>query len=205
MPQRRWYYDDRQRYALKLVTAPSEEPVSVSEAKSQLRLDGSDQDTYIGTLITAARRTIERITNRALVTQTWDLVLDEFPLGDTLEVPYPPLQSITSITYTDDDGTSYTFAASNYIVDVYSEPGRVVLKTNATWPSDDLQAAAGVVVQFVAGEGDADDVRQEHKQAIQLLMAHFYEHAEAVSEIRNLEELPLGVQMLLSLDRMIPV
>jgi hypothetical protein len=52
----------------------------------------SAEDTLIDALITTARRYCEQIINRALITQTWDLWLDKFPVKDYLEVPLPPLQ-----------------------------------------------------------------------------------------------------------------
>lgn len=188
--------------ALKLATPPTVEPVSLIEAELHLRVDMSAHDTYIGTLITAAREVVERISGRALIDQTWDMVLDAFPCGDTLELPRPPLKSVTSITYIDAEGVSHTLSASDYQVDTYSEPGRIVLKGGATWPSTTLQAAAGVIVRYVAGYGaEATAVPAHLKQAILLLIGHYYEHAEAVSEVRQLQELPMGVQMLLRLER----
>ena len=54
-----------------LVTAPTEEPVSLAEAKLHLRVDYTNDDVLIGALITAARQHAENDTRRALVTQTW--------------------------------------------------------------------------------------------------------------------------------------
>lgn len=186
--------------ALKIATAPAEEPISLSEAKLHLRVDISDDDDLITSQIVTARRRAEKIAGRALVTQTWDYVLDAFPEGDTLEIPKPPLQSITSIKYYDEDGTEYTVDSGDYYVDTYGEPGRVVLKSSATWPSTTLREANGVIVRFVAGYGDAEDVPEEFKQAIYLLVGHFYENREAVSDAKLLPT-PDGVMALLWMDR----
>jgi uncharacterized phiE125 gp8 family phage protein len=187
--------------SLKLATAPAVEPISLDEAKLHLRVDISDDDTLITSQIQTARRRAEKIAGRAFITQTWDYVLDAFPQGDTLEIPKPPLQSITSIKYYDQDGTEYTLSSDDYYVDTYGEPGRVVLKSSATWPSITLREANGVVVRFMAGYGDADDVPEEFKQAIYLLVGHFYENREAVSDAR-LVPTPDGVMALLWMDRM---
>jgi uncharacterized phiE125 gp8 family phage protein len=186
--------------ALKLATAPAEEPISKAEAKLHLRVDISDDDDLITSYIITARRRAEKISGRAFVTQTWDYVLDAFPAGDTLKIPFPPLQSITSIKYYDEDGTEYTVSSGDYYVDTYGEPGRVVLKSSATWPSISLREANGVIVRFVAGYGDADDVPEEFKQAIYLLVGHFYENREAVTDARLLPT-PDGVMALLWMDR----
>ena len=120
--------------ALKLITAPATEPVTSTEAKSHLRVDTTADDTLIGTLITAARQHVEAHLRRALITQTWELVTDAFPVGDVLRLPLPPLVSVTSIKYTDEDGAESTFSSGLYVVDTDSTKGRVVLKNGETWP-----------------------------------------------------------------------
>ena len=62
-----------------LVTGPSVEPISLAEAKLHLRVDITDDDTLITGLIISARQRAETITRRSLCTQTWKLVLDQFP------------------------------------------------------------------------------------------------------------------------------
>lgn len=182
---------------LVLATAPAVEPVTTTEAKSQLRVDFADDDTLIAALITAARQVVENITRRALVTQTWDLWLNKFPGERFIELPLPPLQSVTSITYYDDDDVVATFASTSYYVDTKREPGRVVLRDDASWPSDSLRGANGVAVRFVAGYGLAVAVPQAIKQATLLLVGHLYEHRESVSDERQLLELPQGAEYLL--------
>lgn len=188
--------------ALKLVTGPAVEPVTLSEAKLHCRVDISDDDALIGTLIAAARRYVEGVSRRALITQTWDLALDTWP-DSPFKVPRPPLQSITSITYLDDTGAAGTVAASNYVVDTYSEPGRVALSSSGSWPGVTLYAVAGVRVRFVAGYGAAGSaVPQEFRQAILLLVEHWYEQREPVSLSGAMpKEVPFGVEALLWMDR----
>lgn len=184
--------------ALTLVTGPVVEPVSVSEAKAHLRVDISDDDALIGSLITAARTHVEQHLRRALVTQTWDLVLDGFP-GRELRLPLPPLASVTSVTYTDDEGGAGSVDAGEYVVDTDREPGRVVLRSGGTWPAVTLRAAAGVRVRFVAGYGNAAAVPGPIKQAILLLVGTLYENREEtlVAQGVTVMRLPFGVQALL--------
>lgn len=49
------------------------------------------EDTLLTNLITAARRHVENVLRRALITQTWELWLDDFPTSG-FEIPLPPLQ-----------------------------------------------------------------------------------------------------------------
>lgn len=185
--------------ALVIATAPATEPVSTAEAKSQLRVDVSDDDTLIGTYVTAARQWVEHLLRRALITQTWDLFLDEWPAGGVITVPLPPLQSVSGIYYTADGSAEATWSSGNYLVDAKSEPGRVLLQRTASWPSDTLEDANGVRVRFVAGYGAAAAVPQPIKQAILLLVGHYYENREAVVIGGAIpKEVPLAAQALLS-------
>lgn len=179
-----------------LVTAPATEPVSLTEAKLHLRVDATDEDTLITALITAARQLVEEETWRALVTQTWDYVADDWPEGDALAMPRPPLQSVTSITYVDADGVTQTMPAADYIVDTYQH--RVVLADDADWPSDDLYPTSAVRVRYVAGYGAASAVPGPIKQAMLLLIGHLYESREAAIVGTIATELPLGVRALLA-------
>ena len=167
--------------ALICVTGPVVEPVSLDEAKDHLRVDLADDDGLIGGLITAAREYVERICRPrlALVTQTWQWVADDWPASDTLELRPWPLRSVTAIKYTSQAGVTATFASSNYVVDTASAPGRLRLKTTASWPGDPLRELNGLTVEFTAGFGDSGrDVPQQLRQAILMLVGHWYENRE---------------------------
>jgi len=182
---------------LVLITGPTIEPVSLAEAKLHLRVDVSDDDALIDGLIVAAREKAENILRRALITQTWDLHQDGFPSGNELKLPFPPLQDITTIKYTDKDGNESTFDEANYIVDTASEPGRVFLDYGKSWPSVTLQPADGVVTTFVCGYGDAaTDVPQVIKQAMLLTIGEWYENRENAISAR-LAEIPSAAKNLL--------
>ena len=169
--------------ALILITAPTVEPVSLAEAKAHLRIDIDDDDTLIGGLITAARSHLEGIARPklAMITQTWDYIADSFPQGDTFEMRPYPLQSITSIKYTNSAGVEATFSSANYQVDASSQPGRLRLKTAASWPAVTLREMNGLAIRFVAGYGAAGSaVPIQLRQAVLLLVGHWYENREPV-------------------------
>lgn len=173
------------------ITEPSVEPVSATEAKLHLRIDHTTEDTYIGSLIKAARMHVEDIVGRALITRTYTAKLDTWPTRE-FRLPYPPLVSVTSIKYTDEDNVTATVSASDYTVDTYSEPGRVVLKSTATWPSVTLADTNGVEIIWTAGYGAAgSNVPEVFRQAILLLVAHWYENREAVAVAQGISVTPV--------------
>jgi uncharacterized phiE125 gp8 family phage protein len=192
---------------IKLVTAPIEEPVDLDEVKAQLRVDGTTEDTHLDRLRIAARNYIERtVLNRALVTQTWDCYLQDWPLNNYIEIPLPPLVSITSIKYTDYLGVESTFASTNYMLDIQAEPGRVYLKWDKSWPSVSLQVVNGIVIRFVAGYGAASAVPEDIKQAILLNIGSMYENREN-NMVGNFQQLQLafGSDALLDSYRIRPI
>lgn len=164
----------------------------------------ASDDTLLTALIQAAREYVEGYQNRALCTQTLELVLDSWPVRDSIEIPKPPLQSVTSIKYKDSAGTESTWADTNYIVDPDSFLGRVVLADGISWPTATLYPAGGIRIQFVAGYGLAADVPQTTRQAMLLLIGHLYENREAGTD-RALTEIPFGVKSLLDMNRVVPI
>lgn len=186
------------RYGLQLYTGPTHEPVSLAEAKAHLRVTFSDEDALISELITAARQRVEEETYRALITQTWDLTLDELPAGeDVLRIPRAPLQEITSITYVDTSGDSQTLDADDYVVSATRQPGIVRPAYGLIWPDVRYQPDA-VTVRFVAGYGDAAEVPAPIKAAIKLIVGQYYEFREELTE-RPTQPIPLGAQRIIQL------
>jgi uncharacterized phiE125 gp8 family phage protein len=185
--------------ALNLVTPPEKEPITAAQARDQLRISHTDEDTLIEAYIKTARKTVEKISGHRLITQTWDYYLDQFPAGDEIELPFPPLQSVDGVYYTDTDGDEAEFSSDNYIADIYGVPGRVVLKSNHTWPTVTLRAVNGVRIRFTCGFGDeGSDVEEEAVQAVKLLVGHFYENREGFVEGTIMREVPFGVEALLA-------
>lgn len=176
-------------YTLTVVTPPATEPVTAADAQEHLDITG--EATLLNALITAAREAAESYTRRAFITQTLRLNLDGFPsksLGwwdgvrdgaigteqsRVLELPRPPLQSVSSVTYFDTSDASQTFASSNYVVITDCEPGVVQLKTTQAWPVD-LRSRNAVKIDFIAGYGAATDVPMAIKRAILLEVASYY-------------------------------
>jgi uncharacterized phiE125 gp8 family phage protein len=192
--------------SLVLVTAPQVEPVTLDEVKTHLRIDGTDEDVFLTALVKAAREYCESPgLNRALIAQTWDLWLDKWPDKDYIVLPRPPLLAVNSVKYYDTDDAEYTFDSVNYFVDTKSEPSRIALAYNKTWPTTTLRPANGIVVNFDAGYGTADKVPQTIKQAMLLLIGGWYENRESTIAGTIAREVPFSVKALLSPLRVVPV
>ena len=181
-----------------LNTPPSVEPVSLDDIKAHLRIDTGDEDAYLLRRVKSARRYVEIVTRRQLITATWELHLDKFPRsGTAIRLPYPPLRSVTSIKYCDTDGAEQTWTAAEYRVDTDSEPGRVTEAYDYTWPTTRDMTGA-VVVTYSAGYGATSaDVPEELRDAIEILVAQWHEFREAVVTGVAIAPVPLSVESLL--------
>lgn len=147
--------------SLRLITAPASEPVTVDEVKFDASIDGSESDVVIASLIKAARIEAEKRTGRALITQTWELVLDAFPAAE-IEIGKLPVSTITSVKYYDTNGVQQTLASDKYALDADTLPGWVLPAYGTDWP-DTYDMANAVVIRFVAGYGDASAVPDDIK------------------------------------------
>ena len=192
-----------QRYRLDLVTAPTIEPVTLTEAKDYMRVTSTDDDSLITSLIVVARTGAESFTRRAFITQTWNMLMDNWPASKNniwwdgvrqlpvsalsgkprIEVPKAPLISVTHIKTYDDADAATTFASSNYFVSPYSgefaAKGRIALRDGSSWPTF-TRGPDGIEIQFIAGYGaTAADVPSQIKQALLLEVNELYENRGA--------------------------
>jgi uncharacterized phiE125 gp8 family phage protein len=108
------------------------------------------------------------------MTQTWDLLMDT--PTEVIELPRPPLQSVTGVYVTDDEGTETTVDTGSYTIDTIGN--RIFLNTGSTYPT--YRKYAGFRVRYVTGYGDdVSDVPENIKQGILQIIGHLYENRES--------------------------
>jgi uncharacterized phiE125 gp8 family phage protein len=191
---------------LNQTAAPSGAPITLAEAKAHCRVDHSDDDTLIGSLISAAVQHLDGrrgYLGRCLLTQSWEYRVHAFPQCGVIELPLPPLQSVASVKYIDAGGNELTLAADQYVVDAATYHGQVRRAYDIVWPVARLEAYA-VRITFVAGFGDAAAVPQPIKNAILMMIGHLYEHRETVAP-GAMVEVPLAARWLLGPYRLEPM
>lgn len=167
--------------SVNVVTAPTEEPVTATEAKQYLAVDHSADDALIASLIAAARQEAERVAARSFVTQTVDLLLSGWPCDGRILLEYPPVQSVTSITYYDEDNVAHTMPAADYITVIDTNPPLIVLAKDASWPDETLRSVSPIRVRYQAGYGAAAAVPARYKSLILALVANAYENRDGIS------------------------
>lgn len=185
-----------------LVTAPTSEPVTTAQAKTHLRVNHSDDDTLIDSMISRARVTVEEYTRRQLLTATYKVFLDGWP--DVIKLPRPPLQSVTHVKYYDSTNTLQTWSSANYQVDIYSYPARIVPVQGVSWPTI-YSRLNPIEIQFVCGHLNtgADLVPYQAVLAMLQLLSHWYEMREATISGTIIAEVPMSAQMLMDQIRIL--
>lgn len=159
-----------------LLAGPATEPVSLAEAKAFLRIDDTAEDGLITTLIGAARLHVEGITGKALLAQSWRIVLDDWPENGAVRLPVTPMIAVTAITATDTNGATHDLALEQFLLDA----GRLIVpRVVVGMPA--LQERQGIEIDYVAGYGaEPEDVPADLRQAMLGLVAHWHEHRDAV-------------------------
>lgn len=189
-------------------TPPTVEPVTVAEAKNHLRVDTTEDDGYISTLITAAREWCEQYLDRTLVLTQWAMRLHRFPTDSQypIELPRPPVvasgtATAVSITYTAESGGTATLSTAQYRVQRLETPGRVTTIYGGTWPAA-MEDNDAVIVRWWAGYGDSgSSVPAGIRHAMLMLVGHWYEQRSSVLTGSISKEVEFGVKTLLDAQR----
>lgn len=194
----------------KLITGPSTEVLTLTEIKSHLRISstGTEENSLLGIYRKAARQYVEEVTDRKMLTQTWDYYLDDWPNSyrnsdyESIRFPYSPLQSIpsTGVEYTDSNSNTTTFSSTAWSEDIITEPGRLVIGNDDDWPSVTLNNNNPIRMRFICGYTSDEGIPSPIKSAMLLIIGHLHENREDVVLAQGLAgiKLPFGVDTLLA-------
>lgn len=204
---------------MKIITYPTTEPVTLSEARLHLRLDAYDSpathpdDTLIQALISAARDWAEKFTGRSICRRVVEVGLDRFPgacwngltcrqVGydpEPIVLPGGPVQSILSVVYVTTDGQQ---TLTDYQLDTNQEPATLWPAAGVSWPSTKDYQKDAVRVRYQVGYDLAGDSPNQYplplpiKQAILLVVGSLYENREATAPI-EIKAVPMTAEFLL--------
>lgn len=186
----------------KITTEPTTEPVTVAEAAQQCRLTASDlaADTNLTAelqrLIVAARKYAEGVTGKSLAEKTVTAVCDSFPSGNVIVLPVSPIKELTSLSYKSADGVSVD-VSDRVIIDDFSFPSRLVLKSSQSWPTETLYEVNPISIVYKAGETPGGNI----KAAMLLMIAHWFDNRAEVVTGQESFSIPFGAEALLGQER----
>ena len=188
------------RKTVKVITPPVASPISLEDMKKYLRVDDAADDDLIQSFIDAATESMKQYLKRSLITETLEFSMDGFGVSDSasdhkldrlgpgvhttsypdvlgrgneVDIPFLPIQSVTTVKTFNRSNTVSTFDSAKYELD--EEGGRIYLNEGEIWPTD-LRAREAVKIQYVSGYGNAgDDIPATIIQAIKAHVAAMYD------------------------------
>ena len=164
---------------LSLVTDATVEPVTLAEMKTFMKVDLTDEEDVITSLIASARKKLETWAGIGMTSKTFDYYLDEF--ADVIEIPLPPLQSVDAFVYNDSSYDETAVTSTLYTTFTYSgiTRGEIIKKDTGAYPTSTAPKNK-VRIRFTNGFGAlASDVPDDLKTAIKLTVAHWFENRES--------------------------
>lgn len=176
-------------FTLTRIIAPAAPPITLEEAKTQVRVNHDDEDMLIQHYVDAAIAWLDGpawILGRSLVTQSWQMNLDA--VTGPILLPFPDSE-IDSAVFTDAAGGDVDYH-------IALQDQRLLLRPLAGF-------GRPAAITFTTGYGVPTDVPAAIRQAMLLLIGHWYEHREAVSLGASAAALPMAVDALLTLYRRI--
>jgi uncharacterized phiE125 gp8 family phage protein len=183
-----------------LITAPAAEPLSLAEAKNFLRVEHSDDDAIITSLVSAARNHVEALTRHALIAQTWRLVLDRWPDGGRIAPRIGPLRALAAVRVFSAANEASTIDPEIFVVDaaagILAAPAWSLLVPG--------RSVAGIELDIEVGFGAAaSDVPQTLLQAIRMLLAHWYDNRGLIAIGSSVAMMPATVNAMISSHRVL--
>lgn len=177
------------------------EPVPVDDLKVACRVDDDARLHEIEALALAARQTIEHLTRRSLLRQTWRLTLDTWPgWREAIALPYGPVHEVLAVTWVDAAGVETTLEPAAVVLDADARPARLWPAPWTTWPVAETRPHVGVRIDYATGVEDPADVPATLKQAISQLTVHWFRNPEAIVVGTSVIEVPYHIQLLLQLE-----
>ena len=189
------------QHRFELITAPAAEPITVTDAKKQMRIEHSDDDALIARLINVAIGFVDvrGALGKAMITQTWGEWLAPNP--SVVYLSLGPVQSVSAIKYYDTDNALQTATLSNF--HVLGTSGRTLVspKTGYAWPTT-FQRDDAIKIEYVIGYGDAaTDIPETIRHALLMLVSHYYENRENELIGTTSKTLPYGFDDLIGMER----
>ncbi len=201
---------------LTTVVAPQMAPISISDASDYLRIDHGVDSSFLGLMIDGAVDYVEAYTNRSMINRTLKYSIDyidelDYPLHDGfsvgpdlyyrntyLNLPRPPVSSVTHIKFFDDADTENTFSTDKYYLDNQREPARVKLRRGEVWPTA-LRVSNAIEVTYVSGYGDTSaDVPAQLRLAMLQYVAFIYENrGDSITEGARIATVPQAIRTML--------
>lgn len=196
------------RHTVITITPPASFGVTTADMEAFLALSPGQDTDLLQAFIEASYDAIRQYLRRSIITETLELRMDGFPGYDesreirlgpgvhtvsipwlqggdarAINLPFGPVQSITSVTTFARDNTSAVFDAANYQFD----RSRVYLNESSTWPTN-LRNRDAVAIRYVSGDATPPAA----------IIQAIKQHVAAMYECREGCEMPAACKAILA-------
>lgn len=180
------------RWAFTRKTAPTVPVIDLALAKAQCRIDEAEtaEDEVLSLYIDAATAWVEEYAGISGMTQTWQVSASAFPRRIWLPRA-APLASLTHVKYYDANNALQTLSSSVYLTPAFHVPACVALADGQAWPSIYTRDDA-VQIEYVTGVAAATSAPAKMRQAVQLLVGHWFANRESVVIGMIAQDVPLA-------------
>lgn len=170
-------------------------PVTLSEVQAHCHANVGDEDDWFTAAIYAAVNYCQNTCRKALITQTVVASYNNF--SDHIELPYGPVQSVSSIKTYDIYDTETDNDLTDFYIDTNNNPASIHTDTGFSWQSLPGREVDCLKVTYVAGYGDTESsIPKDIKAAIKLYVGWMYDNRAGEDK-----ELPRVINTLLISDR----
>lgn len=175
------------RSKLTRLTTPSADVVTLQQVKDHLKIDGTDSDTYLGTLISTAVELVYQVTGRQLLTCNYRLDVDSFR---DIELPKPPFNALISITYKDENGDTQTLSESSYSIDDAIEPAVISFANDL--PNTQADVNLPISISYTTGYADADAIPAMIKHYTLMVVGTMFDTSRTTNSEYALHHTPMA-------------
>lgn len=191
---------------------PDPDPLALAplaDVKAHCKIDISDDDAYVTTLISVAIETVERRVQRAYLPRTFEWVTDR--LHYIMRLPLSPVAQVRFVNYASfpygppyAGGSMNTLDPSLYNVSPDGQAAVICQKAGTMYPFVG-QANEPVVVRFDTGvDPFGVGVSASVVHAIKLIVANLYEYRTPFNIVSGgMQELPLSSRDLSVVDALL--
>jgi len=157
--------------------------VNLRDAKKHLEIPDAStaHDSYLTTMIEAAREIVEDDTGLVIPTTTCVLNWDAWP--DEFVLPLRPAISVTTLKYYDTAGDQQTWSSANYTLDADRAQPTVFYAYNVTTPT--IRSIENAIeLTWSAGYSSQANVPEKIKQAVLVKLSQLFIDREGMENVR---------------------
>jgi uncharacterized phiE125 gp8 family phage protein len=174
--------------------------LTLDEAKKQCEVTFNDDDSYIQSLIDAARAHIEGITGQALAARSQAFSFAAF--ARVMQLPVAPVRAINAVGYISAEDIDVLVPPVEYRLGARHGTPAVMVRSGGQWPVDVADYPDVVTVTAEVGPLSRAEIDEDLRHAGKMLVAHWYRSREMAVIGAAASDLPEGFHALLAKHRL---